>query len=34
MDSRTQVEIEQNIEIAIDMGKTHIFDHTTLLAIV
>jgi multiple sugar transport system ATP-binding protein len=34
MDSRTQVEIEQNIEIAIDMEKTHIFDPKTLLAIV
>ncbi len=34
MDSRTQVEIEQDIEIVIDMEKTHIFDPTTLLAIV
>jgi multiple sugar transport system ATP-binding protein len=34
MDSRTQVEIEQNIEIVIDMEKTHIFDPKTLLAIV
>jgi len=34
MDSRTQVEIEQNIEMVIDMEKTHIFDPKTLLAIV
>ena len=34
MDSRTQAGIEQNIEIVIDMGKTHIFDPKTLSAIV
>jgi multiple sugar transport system ATP-binding protein len=34
MDSRTQAEIEQDMEIVIDMGKTHIFEPTTLLAIV
>ncbi|HBG27986.1 MAG: glycerol-3-phosphate ABC transporter ATP-binding protein [Planctomycetes bacterium GWF2_41_51] len=34
MDSRTQTEVEQNIEIAIDMEKTHIFDPKTSLAIV
>jgi multiple sugar transport system ATP-binding protein len=34
MDSRTQVEVEQNIEIAIDMEKTHIFDADTSMAIV
>jgi multiple sugar transport system ATP-binding protein len=33
MDSRTQVEIEQNIEIVIDIEKTHIFDPKTLLTI-
>jgi multiple sugar transport system ATP-binding protein len=34
MDSRTQVEVEQNMEIAIDMEKTHIFDPKTSSAIV
>ncbi|MFA5292708.1 MAG: sn-glycerol-3-phosphate ABC transporter ATP-binding protein UgpC [Phycisphaerae bacterium] len=34
MDSRTQAEVEQNIEITIDMEKTHIFDPKTLSAIV
>jgi multiple sugar transport system ATP-binding protein len=34
MDSRTKAGIEQDIEIVIDMGKTHIFEPTTLLAIV
>ncbi|MGA2323156.1 MAG: sn-glycerol-3-phosphate ABC transporter ATP-binding protein UgpC [Sedimentisphaerales bacterium] len=34
MDSRTQAEVDQNIEIAIDMEKTHIFDPKTLSAIV
>ena len=34
MDSHTQVEIEQNMEIVIDMEKTHIFDPKTLSAIV
>jgi len=34
MDSRTQVEIEQNIEIVIEMEKTHIFDPKTSLVIV
>ena len=34
MDSRTQVEIEQNIEIVINMEKTHIFDPKTSLVIV
>ena len=34
MDSRTQVKVEENIEVVIDMEKTHIFDPDTLLAIV
>ncbi len=34
VDTRTQVEVEQNIEIIVNMEKTHIFDHETLLAIV
>jgi multiple sugar transport system ATP-binding protein len=34
MDSRTRAEIEQDIEIVIDMAKTHIFEPETLLAIV
>jgi multiple sugar transport system ATP-binding protein len=34
MDSRTKAGIEQDIEIVIDMGKTHIFEPTTLLAII
>jgi len=34
MDSRTQVEIEQNIEIVVDIEKTHIFDPKTLLVLV
>jgi len=34
MDSRTQVKVEENIEVVIDMEKTHIFDAETLLTIV
>jgi multiple sugar transport system ATP-binding protein len=34
MDTRTQIEVEQDMEVAIDMEKTHIFDPKTLLAIV
>jgi multiple sugar transport system ATP-binding protein len=34
MESRTQVEVEQDMEVVIDMEKTHIFDPETLLVIV
>jgi len=34
MDTRTQIEVEQDMEVAIDMEKTHIFDPKTLLVIV
>ncbi len=34
MDSRTQVEVEQNMEIAIDMEKTHFFDARTSMAVI
>jgi len=34
MDTRTQVEVEQDMEVVLDMGKTHIFDPKTLLVIV
>ena len=34
MDSRTQVEVEQSMEVVLDMEKTHIFDSETLLTIV
>jgi len=34
MDTRTQVEVEQTMEVAIDMEKTHIFDPKTLLVII
>jgi len=34
MDAHTQVEVEQDMEVAIDMEKTHIFDPKTLLVIV
>ncbi|MEA2087898.1 MAG: TOBE domain-containing protein, partial [Candidatus Caldatribacteriota bacterium] len=34
MDTRTQVEVGQEIEVALDMEKTHIFDPETLLVIV
>jgi len=34
MDTRTQVEVEQNMEVVLDMEKTHIFDPKTLLTIV
>jgi multiple sugar transport system ATP-binding protein len=34
MDSRTQVEVEQDMEVVLDMEKTHIFDPKTLLVIV
>jgi multiple sugar transport system ATP-binding protein len=34
MDARTQVEIEQTMEVVIDMEKTHIFDPKTSLVIV
>ena len=34
MDTRTQIEVEQNMEVALDMEKTHIFDPKTLLVIV
>jgi multiple sugar transport system ATP-binding protein len=34
MDARTQVEVEQNMEVVLDMEKTHIFDPKTLLVIV
>ena len=33
MDSRTQVKVEENIEVVVDMEKTHIFDPDTLLTI-
>jgi len=34
MDSRTQLEVEQSMEVVLDMEKTHIFDPKTLLVIV
>jgi len=34
MDARTQVKVEQDMEVALDMEKTHIFDPKTLLVIV
>jgi multiple sugar transport system ATP-binding protein len=34
MDSRTQVEVEQSMEVVLDIEKTHIFDPETLLVIV
>jgi multiple sugar transport system ATP-binding protein len=34
MDTRTQVEVEQEMEVVLDMEKTHIFDPKTLLVIV
>ena len=34
MDSRTQVKVEESMEVVIDMEKTHIFDPETLLTIV
>jgi len=34
MDSRTQVKVKENIEVVIDMEKTHIFDPEALLIIV
>ena len=34
MDSRTQVKVEEFMEVVIDMEKTHIFDPETLLTIV
>jgi len=34
MDTRTQVEVEQSMEVVLDMEKTHIFDPKTLLTIV
>jgi len=34
MDTRTQAEVEQNMEIVVEMEKTHIFDPDTLLVIV
>jgi len=34
MDARTQVEVEQNMEVVLDMEKTHIFDPKTLLVII
>lgn len=34
MDTRTKVEVEQDMEVVIEMEKTHIFDSQTLLAIV
>ncbi|MCJ7813924.1 MAG: TOBE domain-containing protein, partial [Candidatus Atribacteria bacterium] len=34
MDSRTQIEVDQNMEVVLDMEKTHIFDPKTLLVIV
>ncbi|MBA7500458.1 Oligosaccharides import ATP-binding protein MsmX [subsurface metagenome] len=34
MESRTQVEVEQDMEVVLDMEKTHIFDPKTLLVIV
>ena len=33
MDSRTQVKVEENMEVVIDMEKTHIFDSETMLTI-
>jgi len=33
LDSRTQVKVEENMEILIDMEKTHLFDPETLLTI-
>ncbi len=34
MDTRTQVKVEQNMEVVLNMEKTHIFDPKTLLTIV
>jgi len=34
MDTQTQIEVEQDMEVVIDMEKTHIFDPKTLLVIV
>jgi len=34
MDARTQVEVEQDMEVVLDMEKTHIFDFKTLLVVV
>ena len=34
MDSCTQVKVEENMEVVIDMEKTHIFDSETLLTII
>jgi len=34
MDARTQIEVEQDMEVSIDMEKTHIFDPESLLVIV
>jgi len=34
MDTRTQVEVEQDMEVVLDMEKTHIFDPETLLVII
>ncbi|OQA02888.1 MAG: sn-glycerol-3-phosphate import ATP-binding protein UgpC [Planctomycetes bacterium ADurb.Bin401] len=34
MDSRTQPQVEQNLEVAIDMEKAHIFDPATSAAII
>jgi len=34
MDSRTQVRVEENMEVVIDMEKTHLFDAETLMTIV
>ena len=34
MDSQTQVKVEENMEVVIDMEKTHIFDPETMLTII
>jgi multiple sugar transport system ATP-binding protein len=34
MDSRTQVKVEENMEVMIDMKKTHLFDNKTMLKII
>lgn len=34
MDTRTQAEVEQDMEVVLDMEKTHIFDPETLLVII
>jgi len=34
MDSRTQIEVDQNMEVVLEMERTHIFDPKTLLVIV